>query len=137
MLIEFVGGGRDPLTSDNPFIIGSFLGAVGAVLSLVHSGLSALISTSQRQCVDIALLLILLAWCGFLVMTALNDRAESEGAFQKYCYFAGASYVCGAVLWLICRARMSLTISIALSAAEVGFIGMFLVVTAQMAARSF
>ncbi len=127
----------NPLLSDDPYIVGWVGGALGALLSLILSGLSAIVGVARNLRLDVGYLLILIGWSGLLVTKAFNERVNSYGHFQMYLFFAGANYVCGAVFWLISHVRLSFMLALVLSIAEVGLLGMYLTTIARMAARTY
>ena len=125
--------GDNPLHSDDPYIVGFVFGGIGAVLSAAYSWLAA--GRNSPRSADAKFVVILLGWCGFLLVMAFLTRNISDGVDEIYQMLVAASLLCGGVAWPLSRFQLPAWLIITLTVCGLAFFGMYVVVARQLAAR--
>lgn len=119
----------NPLDSDDPYVIGLFLGCVAGALAALYSIAERIPAFARHK--DLCSGAALLVWCSFWFLTDLWD-GEAPG----YGRIIGlGSFLAGATAWVLCRARPTRRVALVISSGGVLFLVMYGVVCVRMAAR--
>lgn len=131
-LIAAWAGGDDLLRSDDPYLVGIFLGSVAGTFSLVYFVVKRLApQTASRNAAEIACFGVLSLWSGFIwLATRRSNEAAELGAG-----IAVVSLAIGALTWPLCRFQLHPVAARVIGLLGAAFIGGYAYVAFQMAQR--
>ena len=120
----------DPLRSDAPYLVGFFVGAVGACWAIVYTAVENIAQQVGRMRL-LVYAIVLAAWC--LLLWA-GSRAGGEGGDLLNCA-AIASLVIGLLTYCLCRFSLPRVLVVIISCAGLLLLAMYCAVCVVMAQR--
>ena len=125
-------GGDHLLQSDDPYLVGFFLGGVAAALTAVYLGLKRFPAPSaSKHAAEVVYFGGLFLWAIFWLVVDYN-AVEGKGIGML---IAVASVATGIVVWPLCRFQLPTVAARAIGLLGAAFVGGYAFVAFQMAQR--